>query len=385
MEKKRMIGKKIEFSILAVVLMVSFAALVSSTSLSHAVTGSYNNVQVFVQTATSFPDYFTVSAFNMSGYMVSSCQTQYPAASFELPNGQYIFAVTADQSSDNIYYTPIPAVGTSSSEPALQVYEAPVVEYGYTVQQISGPTTFTVSTQNVTSFPTTTLTIQVFYANGTAAEGASVTASILGSSYYWGYETNTVMWNTTQADGTATLVIPLAPVQIDAWDWIPVDLPNNLTTITLTVGGEPVNVTVYWEPTYVGVAASALIVPPQNSTTMVLHIQQASYWVMPYGVETPPPTTEEPGTASSSTSSIPATVYQQQQGNPILKNYQAPTTTQTTSTTTPTIAPTSDNDKGLFAGSNAPLTIIALASIATAALSLTVAIRTRKRKLNNKS
>ena len=173
MEKKSMIKRMIEFSILAIVLVVGFAVLMSSTSMLQAMANSYNDVQVFVQTATSLPDTFTISAFNMSGYMVSSCQTQFPAASFELPNGQYIFTVTADESGDNTYYSPVPAVGANSgvASPALEVYEAPVVEYGYTVQQVASSTTFTVSTQNVTSFPTTTLTIQVDYANGTAAEG----------------------------------------------------------------------------------------------------------------------------------------------------------------------------------------------------------------------
>jgi hypothetical protein len=371
---------KIKFSVLAIVLLISFASLVSFSSSSLAQTGSYNSVQVFVQTSSSLPDYYTVSAFNMTGYMVSSCQTQYPAASFMLPNGQYIFTVTADQSSDNIYYSPTPMVGTNSAQglPSMEIYEAPVVEYGYSVQQISGPTTFTVSTQNVTSYPTTTLTLQVYYANGTAAQGASVTASILGSDYYWGYESSTVMWNTTQDDGSATLVTPLAPVQIDAWNWIPVPLPQNETTITVTVAGEQVNVTVYWQPTYVGLAASTLIIPPQNSASLVLHIQQPSYWVMPYGAQSTP-TLGGQGTASSSSTSIPATVYQQQQGNPILKNYQAPSTTSSTTTQTP--APTSDTDP-----SNALLLpIIAAASIAIAALSLAVAVRTKNREQKSKT
>ena len=371
---------KIKFSVLAIVLLISFASLICFSSSSLAQTGSYNSVQVYVQTASSLPDYFTVSAFNTTGYMVSSCQTQYPAASFELPNGQYIFTVTADQSGNNIYYSPAPIVGTNIAQgaPSLQIYEAPVVEYGYWVQQISGPTTFTVSTQNVTSYPTTTLTLQVSYANGTAAQGASVTASILGSDYYWGYESNTVMWNTTQADGSATLVTPLAPVQIDAWNWIPVPLPQNETTITVTVAGEQVNVTVYWQPTYVGLAASTLILPPQNSAQLVLHVQQSSYWAVPLGAQSTP-TLGGQATASSSPTSIPATVYQQQQGNPILKNYQAPSTTS--SATTPTPAPTSDPDTG----NGLLLTIIVGASIAIAAVSLAVAVRTKTREQKNKT
>ena len=173
---------KTERLIFATTAMLGFTALLGLSSLTFASATSYNNVQVFVQTANTIPDYFTVSAFNMTGYMVASSQTQYAAASFELPNGQYIFTVTADESSNQIYYSPSPMVVTTLAQGnlAMPYYEAPVVEYGYSVQQVSGSTTFTISTQNVTSFPTTTLTIKVVYANGTAAEGASISASVVG-------------------------------------------------------------------------------------------------------------------------------------------------------------------------------------------------------------
>jgi hypothetical protein len=376
---------KIRHIIFALATVLCFSAFLGFSAFANLVyppglllAASYNNVQVFVQTASSLPDYFTVSAFNMSGYMVASSQTQYPAASFELPNGQYIFTVTADQSSDQIYYTPSPMTGTNVAQGnlAMPYYEAPVVEYGYAVQQISGSATFTISTQNVTSFPTTMLTIKVVYANGTAAGGATVSASVMGSWYYWGYESNAVMWNTTQADGTATLVTPQAPVQIDAWSWIPVNLPNNLTTVPVIVAGEQVNVTVYWQPTYVGLAGSALIIPSQTSASITLHVQQPDYWVMPYGAQATPTVGGE-ATASSSSSSIPATVYQQQQGNPLLKNYQAPTNP---TSSTPTNQQTSSANSGFFNGSALPLTIVASAALAVAALSLAVVARIERRK-----
>jgi len=370
---------KIKSVIFALTAILIFSAFLGLSSQSFANAASYDNVQVFVQTASSLPDYFTVSAFNMSGYLVASSQTQYPAASFELPNGQFIFTVTADQSSDQIYYVPSPAVGGSVAQGnlAMPYYEAPVVEYGYAVQQVSGSTTFTISTQNVTSFPTTMLTIKVVYANGTVAEGATVSASVVGSWYYWGYESNAVMWNTTQADGTATLVTPEAPVQVDAWSWIPVNLPNNLTTVPVIVAGEEVNVTVYWQPTYVGLAGSALIVPSQTSASITLNVQQPNYWVSPYGAQATPTTGGE-ATASSSSSSIPATVYQQQQGNPLLKNYQAPTTSTSPTPTNP--SQTSSANSGLFAGSALLPTIVAFAAFAVAALSLGVATEIHRRK-----
>jgi hypothetical protein len=363
--------------IFALTAILGFTALLGLSALSLANAASYSNVQVFVQTTSNLPDYFTVSAFNMSGYMVASSQTQYPAASFELPNGQYIFTATADQSSNQIYYAPTVGVNVAQGSLAMPYYEAPVMEYGYLTQQVSGSTTLTISTQNVTSFPTTTLTIKVAYANGTAADGATVTASVVGSWYYWGYESNAVMWNTTQADGIATLVAPRAPVQIDAWNWIPVNLPSNLTTVPVNVGGEEVNVTVYWQPTYVGLAGSALIVPPQTSASITLHVQQPNYWVVPYGAEATP-TTGGKATSSSSANSIPATVYQQQQGNPLLKNYQTPTN-PTSSTPTNPQQKSSDNS-GFFSGNMLPLTIVAFTALAVAALSLAMAARIQKQK-----
>jgi len=367
--------------VFALTAVLCLTALLGLSSLSLANVASYSNVQVFIQTASSLPDYFTVSAFNMSGYMIASSQTQYPAASFELPNGQYIFTATADQSSNQIYDVPTVGVNVAQSGLAmpsiLSLYESPVVEYGYLTQQVSGSTTLMISTENVTSFPTTTLTIKVAYANGTVADGATVSASVVGSSYYWGYEPNAVMWNTTQAAGVATLVAPQAPVQIDAWDWVPVNLPSNLTMVPVIVGGEKVNVTIYWEPTYVGLAGSALIIPPQTSASITLHVQQPSYWVMPYGVELTP-ATEGETTASSSASSIPATVYEQQQGNPLLKNYQTPTNPTPTTPTSP--QQKSPADSGFLSGNMLPLTIVAFTALAVAALSLVVATRTHRRE-----
>jgi hypothetical protein len=380
-----MIKAKTKFLILATTTILSIIVPLGFLSSSFANAASYSNVQVFIQCASSLPDYFTVSAFNMSGYMKASCQTQYPAASFELPNGEYIFTATADQSSHQIYYPLAPMIGQNvlANSSAIPYYEAPVVEYGYSVQQISSSTTLTISTQNVSSYPTTTLAIKVAYVNGTAAEGASVSASVIGSSYYWGYESTAVMWNTTQTDGTATLVTPQAPVRIDAWSWMPVSLPKNQTMIPVIVAGEDVNVTVYWQPTYVGLAGSATIVPPQTSTTITLHVQQSDYWVMPYGVQTTSPN-EGQATSSSSSArdSIPATVYQQQQGNPLMKNYQSPTGP---SSTMQTPQSTPNNGSGIFNGSTLPLIIVTFAALAVAAMSLVVTARIHRRNQGTKS
>jgi hypothetical protein len=381
---------KTKFLIFAITTILGLM-LIALGSMSLANTVSYNNVQLFVQTSSNLPDYFTVSAFNMSGYMVASSQTHYPAASFELPSGEYIFTVTADMSSNQIYYSPLPIgikyvngaqdTNVTPSEPAMPYHLAPIVEYGYAVQQVSGPTTFTISTQNVTSFPTTGITIKVVYANGTAAEGASVSASVIGSWYYWGYEDNVLTWNTTQADGVATLATPQAPVQVNAWSWIPVNLPINLTTVQVDVAGEDVNVTLYWQPTYVGLAGSALIVPPETSATITLHVQQPKYWIMPYGVTAAPEVGDAAATASGP-GSIPSTVYQQQQGSPTLQNYP-PQGTQP-STTPPSTAPpnsqqSSSTDLGFLPGTLFPWGVT-LAALAIAAVSLLVAVRTQRQK-----
>jgi len=158
------------------IVFISSLAVLALSSLPLTRAASYNNVQIYIQTASNLPDHFTVSAFNMSGYLLASCQTQYPAASFELPDGQYIFAATGY--SAGIQGSGVPGIYT------VPYYVAPVSEYGYSVEQISASTTLTILTQNVTSFPTSTITIKVTYANGTAAEGASVSASVLGSWYY---------------------------------------------------------------------------------------------------------------------------------------------------------------------------------------------------------
>src|SRR5208283_3175879 len=101
---------KLSFSSLALTIILGLS-LLSVTSLASASLSSYNNVQINIQTQNIQSGYFTVSAFNMTGYQESSVQTYYPAASFELPNGQYIFTVTANNQTDSNYPLPL-AAGT---------------------------------------------------------------------------------------------------------------------------------------------------------------------------------------------------------------------------------------------------------------------------------
>ena len=362
--------------------------LICLSSLSFVSADSYNNVQIFIQTNSGIPDYFTVSAFNMSGFMAASSQTFYPAASFELPNGQYMFMVTAEQRYYSTDYksTPVTAkdstgIATPTVSPAL-----PVVEYGYSVVQVTSSKTFTIQTLNSTSLSTHNLTIKVTYANGTAAKGASVYGSILGG-YYWGYDTKVMMSNVTDSDGISNLIVPDTPVQVYAWSWLPVNLPEDKPLVQVAiVGGEKVNVTVYWQPSYVGLAGSALVIPPESSATISLLVQQqSSYWVTTPEAEGTT-ATRDSTTASSGPNSIPAAIYQQSQtAEKQLTSTMIPPSTVTPAitssnrepTVTLTISSISESSSGIPAGSMLLFAIVAVLIGVTGAF--TIVVTTRKK------
>jgi hypothetical protein len=262
---------------------------------------TYDNVQLSIHTTNAtFAGTYTVTAFNSTGYPLVTYETPYPAASFELPSASYIFTVSA--STQTIYACPLgsgvsTASGSATATAASGASSAgtgivlpicypgyPQDEYGFAVQQVSGPTSITISTKPDSSFPTTTITVHVHYVNGTAAMGSNLYASVLGGDWYgFGGATPLNMSATTGPGGSAQIVVPAAPVDVTAWSWIPVNLPASQTTTVVNIGGEKVNVTVNWEPSYVGLAGSVLIVPPQTSGSITLHSQQSSYWVTPEG------------------------------------------------------------------------------------------------------
>ncbi len=285
---------------------------------------TFDNVQIFVHTANStFTGTYTVTAYNSTGDAVITYQTPYPAASFELPSASYIFSVSADSQYQGYCYpvTPVttatgvssPPVstatassGSSSGGAAIKLPPCylgyPQSEYGFVAQQVTGPTSITVSTVPIQNFPTTTVSVHVTYANGTAASGASVYANVLGGNWY-SIDGNSVLNTSGQVgnDGNAKLVVPTAPVQVTAWNWVPVNLPKSPGTTQVTVGGEKVNVSVTWQPAYVGFAGSVLIVPPQTSASIVLKLQQPQFWATPLGVA-------NQGSLSSATSTGAAAV-----------------------------------------------------------------------------
>jgi preprotein translocase subunit SecF len=85
-----------------------------------------------------------------------------------------------------------------------------------------------------------------------------------------------------------------------------VNIPKSVTTVTTTVGGQPVNVTVYWQPNYVELTGSALIIPPSTSAHMTLQVEQQNYVLEPDTIQTGVAVSNA-ATASSGASSTPQT------------------------------------------------------------------------------
>ena len=318
-------GSFATWTILGVLIAASVVVIAVRLPMASASGPALNNVQLFINPQNSSIDSYLVSVYNSTGGFVASTQTQYPGASFELPSGEYIF--TANANSPYSYLPgPITASqgGASGSLIPYKGYNNPS-EYGYEETSISGPQTLSINTIPIENVSSTSITVTATYKNGTAASGASIEASIIGGDNFYYSSENLVMYNTTGNDGVATLVVPSVPVEVNAWSWVPVNLPQNQTTTVVTIGGEPVNVTVYWQPTYVGLAGSALMLPPQNALSITMTAQQPSYWAVPYasntvqGVATPSVISAGTGASSGSVSNgpgaIPASLEQSPSNN----------------------------------------------------------------------
>jgi hypothetical protein len=290
---------------------------------------SFNNVQIFATTSAQLHYSYTFSAYNLTGNLVAYYQGSYPAAAFEVPTGDYLFTVSAVNQSycyQCVYpvYSGAPAPAQASNgTPATSSGKATAMpvrlygqasEYGYLVTHIASSTSLTIDTQNVTTYPTSNVTVKVSFVNGTAAAGAWVSASVVGQfDYWWGQNAGVVMSAQTGSDGVANLVIPKAPAVLTAWDWVPVNLPKNQTTVVVIVGGQKVNVTVYWQPTYVGLSASTLLIPPADTASLTLTYQQPSYWYLPMGVGyAQAPTVQGGATVANQPTGVPTQVSQQE-------------------------------------------------------------------------
>ncbi len=327
---------------------LSLMLLASSWFAASAVrAATYNNVQVFVSPEAQLPFSYTFTVYNSTGMQVGAYQDSYPAAAFELPSGVYLFTVSAIYQNDvclgclqpaasnnssaagvaddlaivnstgtqgNSTETQSNSTGTLANSTVLPVVVAlqSQSEYGYQLSDVTGSQTLNLVLANVTDYPTSNVTVRVLFANGTGVANASVSASIVGQWYsWWGEGYNVSMSAETSANGTASLILPAAPAVITAWDWVPVNLPPNMTT-PVNVGGQTINVTEIWEPAYVGLSGSADLIPPENNVTIALQYQQPTYWAEPVTVETSTPVTSgsTSGTVASSPAGVPAAVSQ---------------------------------------------------------------------------
>lgn len=259
-------------------------------------------VQLSIQTSnlTSVSAYDLV-AYNSSGSPVASYTGQYPQVTLDLPAGTYLFAATANGpataqppicclcAQPETATASTPAAKTnpgSSASPniAFPCYSGnPATEYGYSLSQVSGPTSITLTTQPSSSIPTANVSVSVSFENGTAVSGADVSASVVGANLNWGANSSLSMYAQTAADGVAKLVVPAVPLVVTASDSVQVNLTQIQTTVQVNVGGQPVNVTLYYSPNYVYLSASALLIPPKASLTMVLTAQSQSP-IVPYAV-----------------------------------------------------------------------------------------------------
>lgn len=285
----------------AAIIVASSAAMVNQVSAAPAL----DLVQVGLQTSMSYPYQYTLTAYNTSGYQVASYQSGYSGAAFQLPAGTYL--LTASAYYQNSTYCPaclqvattVSSGGAGSTAgtaiaPIIRPFTNEVTEYGYALAQVSGPTSISIKLENASALPLTQLTIHVGYANGTAASGASVSGNVVGS--YYVYSPKATSYGQTNNAGDVTLTMPQAPVDVSAYLSIPLKLPSSTTTVTVNVGGQKVNVTVYTEPSEISLNGEALILPPQTSASVVLHYQPSGYPIVYAGT----PAVSGSGAVSSS-------------------------------------------------------------------------------------
>ena len=339
---------------------------------------SFNDVQIFVSTSANLQYNYFLSAYNLTGNQVATYQSSFPAAAFELPSGTYLFTVSALREgypSCPMCAQPASGGSQSSSTTAMPVYLIrSASEYGYAVETVSGPVTFTIQTQNVTLLPTSSVTVKVTFANGTAAVGASVSASIIGQDYYWwNAGSSVVMSNQTNNLGIAHLVLPQAPAVITAWDWIPVNRTLDNSTVPTKIGGQPINVTLYWQTTYVGLSASAIVIPPDNSVSLILHYQQPENWVMPMGVKTSTASSSgaSTGTIASQPTGVPSTVQSAPSQTGSQSQYYLPSAVPSIEAALGTTGSTTTSSHGIPGGG---VTTVAIGATAVILATLGVAI-----------
>jgi hypothetical protein len=300
--------------------------LAASTTSGNGGSGAtLNPVQISIQTKnlTSVSSYDLVG-YNSTGAAVASYTGQYQRVTFDLPAGTYLFAATAN--GPNPSQSPVccvcvqkgQATGTVVVGPPAQAPTAagaagssaigypcyvsnPALEFGYSLTQVtSGPTTITIATQSPSAIPTAALSVSLSYKNGTAVSDAYVSASGVGTNWYWGDVSGVTMYAQTGADGVAHLVVPAVALIVTASKSVQVDLPKSQTTMQVNVGGQLVNVTLYYSPNYVYLSAEALLIPPQATLSMVVTAQTQSQ-LIPYAAGA----ASSPGQAVTNGAAVP--------------------------------------------------------------------------------
>ena len=266
------------FSI-AAILLLGFSILAFTSFASPGRAAGLDLVDVTIQTSQSLPYQYTLTVYNTSGYQVGNFYGNFPEAAFALPAGTYLITASANFQPNYCDYC-MYSKSVNGAAIGLPIrYMPPSSEYGFAVEQVTGPTQITISTKNSTAGPVVKVPVHVAFANGTAAAGVWVYANVIGYNYGWSPAWN--MSGQTGSDGNVTLVLPQGPVQVSASLSVPIQLPKNVSTVTVVVGGQKVNVTVYWQPNYVYLSGETLILPPQESGSITLQVQQNNPYPIP--------------------------------------------------------------------------------------------------------
>ncbi|MDG7008534.1 MAG: hypothetical protein JRN06_09885 [Nitrososphaerota archaeon] len=359
-------------SILIALLLIGASVPAATLVASSGASAALNSVQVTIQTTEDLPYQYSLAAYNTSGYQVASFYGSYPEAGFGLPSGTYLITASAYyQQYDVCYLCPL-EVGVNSSATSVAIpvrYYPPASEYGFAVVKVIGQSQIAIDTKNSTDFPLVRVPIHVAYFNGTAAVGASVSAYVVGMQY--AYAQNWMSYGQTGSDGNVTLAMPAAPLEVEAHLSVPVQLPKGVGTVPVEVGGQQVNVTVYWQPAQVELSGQALILPPQSGADITLKAQQYPY-SMPYPVYsgTGPAQSGVTTVTTTSTSAGPS-----QQG-------AAPSQPGRIAPFTPTSAQLSSPAQAAAGPASDPLVVLplALAAGAAAAVALIAAMIGRRKQ-----
>jgi hypothetical protein len=322
--KRRIQLRKTKLDTLSILLILLLGLSIPAVAFvtSAGASQSLNRVDVTIQTTEALPYQYSLTAYNTSGFQVANFYGNYPEAAFGLPSGTYLITASAYYQQSYVCSNLCPlengaANGTSS--PVAIPYIPPYSEYGYAVVKLTGPDQITITTSNSTQSSLVSLPVHVQFLNGTAASGASVSAYVVGGNYVdtQGWVTN----GQTGSDGNFTLVMPNAPIQVSAYLSYPINLPKNISTVTVVIAGQKVNVTVYWQPNSVTLSGQALILPPETGAEITLQVQQQSY---PYPVPYSGQGTTGGGGVTTVTTTIATTTATPQQGVSPQSNRIAP-------------------------------------------------------------